>query len=389
MKAPEAARAEGAGLYVHVPLCHRICPYCDFAVTHDRQEIRRRYLTSLRREIATAEEWPLEFDTIYLGGGTPSLLEPGELEAILTDVRRRFHIREEVIVSLEANPEDATDERMRVWRDLGVSTVSLGVQSLSPRQLKRLGRRHTDADARRAVERARRAGFETVSADLIFGLDGQEPEEWEMHLAEVVRLEPDHVSCYQLTFHEGTAYWRGLLKGVLREMDEDLQERLFVLTHEFLESRGYVAYEVSNFARSPLHRSRHNRKYWTHLPYLGIGPSAHSFNGRERWWNHRVLPDYDQALAEGRVPVAGREMIDDRQLALEEVMLRLRTREGIDLESFRRRHGVDLVECNRAGIDALLSRGLARLEGGRLRLTLRGWCVTDAIARELDLGGEE
>ncbi|MBN1441256.1 MAG: radical SAM family heme chaperone HemW, partial [Planctomycetes bacterium] len=379
---------EGAGLYVHIPFCHRICPYCDFAVAFDRREARRPFRDALSREIGLAAGWPLEIDTIYLGGGTPSVLHPREVAEIFSELHSAFRLTAGARVFLEANPEDADQERLCAWRELGVATVSLGVQSFSRRELRRLGRRHSPADARRAVERAREAGFDTISIDLIFALAGQSIEEWQRSLGEAVQLGVDHISCYQLTYHEGTPYWRGREKGVLTEMGEEEQATFFLRTHEFLELAGYQAYELSNFARDPRHRSRHNRKYWMHLPYLGLGPSAHSFRGRTRWWNLRGLRDYEAALSAGRSPIEASETLDDAGLALEEVMLRLRTVEGVDLEGIRLRRGLDLLERNRPRIEAWIEGGLARCEGGVLRLTPRGWAVADAIARDLDTGAD-
>lgn len=373
----------GAGLYLHVPYCSRICPYCDFAVTRGGAAERSMYARGLESEIDLWSGEPFRFDTVYFGGGTPSTLAEDDLARVLETIGSRLSVDDGAGVFLEANPEDASPERCRAWRSLGVGTLSLGVQSFAKEELKRLGRRHDREGARRAVERAREAGFETVSIDLIYGLPGQTAGEWRRNLEELVRLAPDHASCYQLTFHEGTPYGTGLRKGVLRELPDDDQAALFELTHRFLGDSGYEGYEVSSFARAPRHRSRHNRKYWDHSPYLGLGASAHSFRDRERWWNERSVEDYSRRLAHGERPVAGRETLSDSELALEAVMLGLRTREGIELDSLRSRYGVDLLALNRERIERCVQERLARLEAGRLFLTIRGLAVTDAIAREI------
>jgi coproporphyrinogen III oxidase-like Fe-S oxidoreductase len=225
-----------------------------------------------------------------------------------------------------------------------------------------------------------------VSIDLIYGLPGQTLEDWRRVLDEAVALEPDHVSCYQLTIHEGTPFGFRLARGKMTELPEESQGELFLFTHEFLRDAGIPGYEVSNFARSAEHRSRHNQKYWHHVPYLGLGPSAHSFSGDRRWWNERKTKPYEARIEAGERPVAGSEELTPRDLALEAVMLGLRTVDGIDLPGFRERYGVDLLERNEPLVERLVREGLLRVEGGRLVPTLAGLAVTDSLARAFDLG---
>jgi oxygen-independent coproporphyrinogen-3 oxidase len=273
-----------------------------------------------------------------------------------------------------------SDLSLAGWRALGVSTLSLGVQSFDPGSLRFLGRRHRPDEAERAVTRARGAGFETVSVDLIYGLPGQTEERLRKDLEAAVRLEPDHFSCYQLTVHEKTLFGRRRREGRLEEASEAAQSALFRLTHQVLESAGYEAYEVSNFARAPSHRSRHNRKYWAHAPYLGLGPGAHSFDGRIRSWNERSFFDWERKLRLREVPVAGRERLADEELLLETLMLRLRTREGFDLDEVERRFGVDLLDLNRAFIEKALEDALLVRDGSWIRPTLDGLAVADGLA---------
>jgi oxygen-independent coproporphyrinogen-3 oxidase len=259
-----------------------------------------------------------------------------------------------------------------------VRTLSLGIQSFDAEALAFLGRRHSPEQARRSVELARAAGFHTVAFDLIYGLPGQTPEDWRRTLETAVALEPDHLSCYQLTIHEGTPFGFRLARGKMAEAPEETQADLFLLTHTFLREAGWPGYEVSNFARSPEHQSRHNRKYWDHTPYLGVGPSAHSFSGHRRWWNERKINPYEARLDSRERPVAGSEELTAEDLALEALMLGLRTIEGIDLEQFRQRYGVDLI----------MSRpldGLLNVENGRLVPTLEGWAVADTLARSFEI----
>jgi oxygen-independent coproporphyrinogen-3 oxidase len=376
------------GLYLHIPFCSAICPYCDFAVLTGGPEMRARFVEHLLAEIrmwgADRDLFP-DIDTIYFGGGTPSALAPDQIAGILDAARENFSIDEDASVFFEANPEDVTPESAQAWRDLGVRMLSLGIQSFDAEALRFLGRRHTPDEARRSVEIARAVGFEIVSIDLIYGLPEQPSETFHRTLAEAIALRPDHISCYQLTIHEGTPFGFRLARGKMTELPEATQADLFLATHRFLADHGYPGYEVSNFARSPEHQSRHNRKYWDHTPYLGVGPSAHSFSGLRRWWNERKIKPYQARIETGERPIAGSEDLTDEDLAVEALMLGFRTAEGIDISSFREHYGVDLLERNAQLINKLEREGLLRAEGSRLLPTLDGWAVADSLARDFEV----
>ncbi len=377
------------GLYLHVPFCSAICPYCDFAVTTGRREKRRSFAETLAAELRlwgeSAARFGGAFDTIYFGGGTPSALEIEGLKSVVDAARQALPIAGDAWISLEVNPEDVSIETTKAWRGLGVRTVSLGLQSFEDSELKFLGRRHRRDEAEQAILRARDAGFDIVSVDLIFGLPGQSLESWTANLRRAVELGVDHVSCYQLTVHEGTAFARFQKAGRLVQMPDGEQGELFVATRGVLEDAGFVGYEVSNFARTDGHRSRHNEKYWRHVPYLGVGPSAHSFDGRHRWWNERELTEWTHRVERGERPIAGDETLSGAELALEAVMLQLRTSEGLDLTDLQRRTGIDVVKKNQALIERYRAAGMAQLDADRLILTPRGLAITDAIARALVL----
>ena len=389
------------GLYLHVPFCSSICPYCDFSVMSAVSPARQRFATRLAEEVSlAAPAWrdPRPFDTVYFGGGTPSQLPPEDLARVLEACRTHLAFSPPAPwVFLEANPEDVTPEACAAWRELGVRTLSLGVQSFSDEALRFLGRRHTGGQARAAVATALAAGFDTVSIDLIFGLRGQTAKEWGLDLATAVSLEPQHLSCYQLTIHPRTRFGVEAKHGRLAELPEDDQAALFALTHRFLGDAGWPAYEVSNFARSPAHQSRHNRKYWDHTPYLGLGPSAHSLAGGQassparRWWNERGTPRWESRLAAGERPIEGQELLGPRDLAAEALLLGLRTTAGIDLDALRARYGVDLLAANEALVARLTDEGLVVVraraaEGGRsLVPTLAGLAVADGLAAAFDL----
>ncbi len=380
----EAADSRHAGLYVHVPFCSSICPYCDFAVARGSSEDRARYVRALLLEIkrnakaAPASEWT--FDTIYFGGGTPSALTIEQLGEILDAIDDAFDVRSPRIF-LEANPEDVDSTAVAGWRSLGVETLSLGVQSFDDRELRSLGRLHRRDGAERSVALATQSGFSTVSVDLIYGLPKQSISALRDNFDLALDLGADHLSCYQLTFHEGTPFGRALDGGKMHELPEHDQADFFAETHRYLRDR-CPPYEVSNFARSAEHQSRHNRKYWDHTPYLGLGPSAHSYGNRRRSWNEREWRRYAERLEGGQPATAGHEDLTDAQLALEVVMLGLRTVAGIDLVEFSRRFGIDLAEQNAP----FLSREpRLTVVDGRLRCTADGLAIADGLAASISL----
>jgi len=396
------------GLYLHIPFCSAICPYCDFSVLKGGALARERFALHLIAEVPLAAgEWsdPRPFDTVYFGGGTPSLLPPEELARVLAACRSHLALASPAPwIFLEANPEDVTADACAAWRDLGVRTLSLGVQSFSDEALRFLGRRHSAAEARTAVRTALAAGFDSVSLDLIFGLPDQTEDAWRRELRTAAALGPGHISCYQLTVHEGTRFGVAAKRGLLSEMPEGEQAVLFENTHRVLADAGYSAYEVSNFARSREHESRHNRKYWDHTPYLGLGPSAHSLAmisgpttanpsrlpAARRWWNERSTPRWESRVAAGEPPIEGVESLGPKELATEAVMLGLRTTEGIDLGGFTQGYGVDLLAANDGLVARLATEGhlVVRTDpAGGLWLvpTASGLAVADGMAAAFDI----
>lgn len=374
-----------AGLYLHIPFCSAVCPYCDFAVHTGDSAARQRFTEDLIREIELYEGHPWSFDTIYFGGGTPSLLTAAQLRSILDAARRHLHVDGDCWLSLEANPEDVSEDSLTTWLDVDVRTLSLGVQSFDAQQLHFLGRRHSAEESRERARLAKSAGFRTTSIDLIFGLPRQSEASWRRDLASAIELAPEHVSCYQLTIHEGTPFHTGVAKGVFDELDDDSQAELYFRAHRELEGAGLHAYEVSNFAADPEHRSRHNEKYWTHTPYLGLGPSAHSFDGTRRWWNERGTREYQARIGRGERPVADSETLSTEQLALEAVMLGLRRDVGVDLAEFETRFGIDLVARNEKSIADGITAGHFTLSDGHLTLTFAGLAIADGIVKTLEV----
>ncbi|MBI4796669.1 MAG: coproporphyrinogen III oxidase family protein, partial [Deltaproteobacteria bacterium] len=260
-------------------------------------------------------------------------------------------------VTLEANPDDLYPEEIRLYKDLGVNRLSLGVQSFNDRELSFLGRRHKARQTVQALEAARAGGFDNLSLDLIYGLPGQRLTDWTQTLEQALSFNPEHLSCYQLTYEPETPLGRRKARGEVAGATEEEERELFLLTSRFLEERGYLHYEISNFARqgeagSEPYYSRHNRKYWRHVPYLGLGPGAHSFQDGVRWWNARSVKQYCQELAQGRAPVEDSEILSGEQLRLEALYLGLRTREGVSLDLLRQTPGWEntLRKLEKAGL---------------------------------------
>jgi oxygen-independent coproporphyrinogen-3 oxidase len=375
----------GAGLYIHVPFCASVCPYCDFAVTIAGDDRREAWVDGVVREAAMYTNLGLEFDTLYFGGGTPSALGPELIGRIIDGLRGHLSIGAGAAQFLEANPEDVNVETARAWRDLGFDFVSLGAQSFDDADLAFLGRRHGGSEAQRAAEILSDGSFDTFSLDLIYGLEGRSANHWRRQLESALALGVDHLSCYQLTIHEGTLLGRRAASGAVAQLDERECSDLFYLTHELLADAGFEGYEVSNFASSDRHRSIHNQKYWDHTPYLGLGPSAHSFVGGRRWWNRRKLRRWQSAVDLGEAPVEDVERPSTGQLILEALMLGFRTADGVDLGRLKERYGVDLLARNAAVVDRFVASHHLEVVGERLLPTLAGLAIADTLARSFDV----
>lgn len=387
-----SAAVRNLGVYVQVPFCQSKCSYCNFSTGVFPQEIYEPYVDAVCEEIshhgdlylrAGLSSWrqqALRFaaDTIYVGGGTPSLLEPADLERILASVRAAFgNAAKEV--TLEADPETVTETRARAWRSAGFNRISLGVQSFADRELKAVGRRHRRADIFTAVERLSGAGFDNVSFDLIAGLPHQTTETWHASLEELLRLAPRHVSVYLLELDEGSRLGREALGGGSRYgvpalPDDDQAAAFYETACVRLANRGYEHYEISNWAQ-PGFRSHHNLKYWRRQPYLGFGAGAHSFDGCDRWANPRDPVVYAAAMMDRRLVLGERETVDAGMALEEELFLGLRQLEGVDLAEIERRYSVDLGPRVRP----LADEGLVEVSGHRVRLSPSRIAVSNEV----------
>ena len=372
------------GLYVHVPFCRRKCRYCDFYSRPPRPSEPDRFVSAVQREAALRCGDGGRLSTVYVGGGTPSLLGPERLARILDAARTRFHLNADAEITVEGNPRDVTGPWAEGCLAAGCNRLSIGVQSMDETDLAFLGRQHHAADGPAAVRAARAAGFKNIGIDLIYGLPGQTPDVLRSRLAGAVEAcRPDHVSCYQLTYAPETPLGRDRDARRITPLSAEAEEELFLLAHECMAELGYEGYEVSNFVRDRARRSRHNGNYWRHVDYVGLGPAAHSFESPVRSWNVRSVSDYLTSIEQGRPAVEGQERLSSDQLGMERVMLGLRTTDGVDLRAYRELCGRDLLVEKRSVVDSMVAHGHVRLEGDRLRPTLSGLAVADSLAADL------
>ncbi|MDR2366954.1 MAG: radical SAM family heme chaperone HemW [Deltaproteobacteria bacterium] len=361
------------GLYVHVPFCSRKCPYCDF-YSIPALNLIPDWLSGLEREAERhARDWPGPFGTLYLGGGSPSLLGPADLAALFAALAR-FPLADGAEATIEANPEDVTREKVALWKGLGLNRLSLGVQSLEPRWLRgSLSRSHKPRDAQAAIEAALAAGGLSLSLDLIYAHAGQTPDDWAAELARAAATGADHLSAYILTPAPGTPLARDLASGAAPALPgEEPAAGLFLTAGEILAGLGFERYEVSNFARGGA-VCRHNLKYWRREPYLGLGPSAHSFDGHKRWANVPSVSGWSSALKAGRSPLRFLEELTPEQARMEAILLGLRLAEGLPLAAIP----------DPAKLEGLIEEGYLFVDGPRLKPSPKGMLVADGLARIL------
>ncbi|MFC1867333.1 radical SAM family heme chaperone HemW [Thermodesulfobacteriota bacterium] len=361
-----------AGLYIHIPFCKTKCPYCGFYSIADPSLISR-WLKALKKEVLHYRDRFDVFNSLYLGGGTPTLLRLSDLETLLDCLHSHFNFTKDTEITIEANPGDMTGEMINGLKSLGFNRINLGVQSFDNRQLMFLGRRHTADEAEQALTLLRSSGFDNIGMDLIYGLKDQPLKEWMQTLKKAILFKPEHLSCYQLSIEKKTPFWKMREKGIIKHLSEEKERDLFLATSGFLENNGYLHYEISNFARGKEFCSRHNRKYWGHVPYLGLGPSAHSFRNSSRWWNYSSVRRYCEVLERGNAPVEGFEDLTGEQKRLECVSLGLRTSQGFNLNEVPAHNGLDRV------ISLLKDSGHLQVVNGRVTPTKKGFLVADRL----------
>lgn len=378
-----------SGLYVHIPFCERKCVYCSFYSIESFAN-KDRFLTALLKEIAMsdssliAEEGTGEASTIFFGGGTPSVLSPEEISAILEALRGKFSVAADAEITMECNPGALEREWLHGYRDAGINRLSFGVQSFHDDDLQFLSRIHTAAQAEENI-RLVRSVFDNVSLDLIFALPNQTIERWRHNLERAVELGTDHISAYALIFEEGTPLNAMRRKGRISPLEIDLEADMYEETVNFLEGHGFRQYETSNYAK-PGRECRHNIGYWERQSYISFGPSAHSYARRgvlgERWANVSSLSAYLLAVESGKQPTASREELTSEQAMEEIVMLGLRCK-GIDMQDFHSATGGNLADLAAEPMARMLREGFAEIHGERLRLTPKGAIFADRFALEI------
>jgi putative oxygen-independent coproporphyrinogen III oxidase len=396
----ESGPSAGFGVYLHVPFCHHRCGYCDFATAAvgdrdaaDQEALFDRYVTALttdlgrqvaagRRAHAAAAErdapdprWP-EVTSVFVGGGTPTLLGGALLADVVRAVGRELDVASDAEVTVECNPETASVELFATLVEAGVTRVSMGAQSFAPHVLATLERGHTPQRPVEAIAQAREAGIAELNLDLIYGTPGETEADWRRTLELVLAAGTDHVSAYALTIHDNTAFGRAVASGRLPTVDEDVQRDRFEVAREVLGAGGFEHYEVSNWALGSARRSRHNVLYWRHGDYLGVGVGAHAHLAGRRWWTTRSTDRYLAAVEEGASPIAGSEELSDGERAEERLLLGLRLRDGL--------HPNDVPPLDPLALEDAMTVGLVETACGRLRCTEPGWfLLDDAVTRLL------
>jgi oxygen-independent coproporphyrinogen-3 oxidase len=369
-----------AGIYIHIPFCKSRCSYCDFATdVYRNNDAVERYVNALVNEITNYElRITNSIETLYFGGGTPSLLTSLQLENILDAVHQKFPIESNLEFTLEMNPATVTLEKLRDFKNLGVNRASFGVQTFDDRALKLLARGHNADDARKTFELLRRAGFDNISFDLIAGLPAQTLQNWEDNLDQALNLAPEHLSLYLLEIHEATPLAEQIHSKRQPPPDEDLAAEMYQLMVERVAEKGYRQYEISNFSR-PGFESRHNSKYWLCEPVLAFGVSSHSFDGKTRRANERDTNKYVQLIENGESPIIEINPLTKKQLSAEFAFLNLRLTQGLDLREYKFRFGIDLETKFAEDLNYLSQAELITVDNKRLKLTPKGMIYSNEV----------
>lgn len=370
-----------AGIYIHIPFCRSRCSYCDFATGLYEDSLAERYVDALISEIETWNEVesPLAIDTIYFGGGTPSLLSPTQLERILATMHARFIVAADSEVTLEMNPGTVTREALREFHRLGINRTSFGAQTFDDNDLARLGRSHNSSDTLKTYALLRELGFANVSFDLIAGLPGQTVAAWRRNLEQAFALKPEHLSFYLLEVHQGTPLAEHIRSGKQPSPDPDLAANMYEVMLEQACAAGYEHYEISNLCR-PGFESRHNTKYWNGSAYYGFGCSAHSYDGEHRRWaNERNVLRYVEVIEQGRDVVIDRTELTTRDRRAEAMFLGLRLMQGVNTKQYHDQFGIDLRDEHKGELQQFREAGLIEFDGDIMRLTRSGALLSNEV----------
>ena len=374
-----------AGIYIHIPFCRSRCSYCDFATGIYEGSLAERYVQAVVKEILSWREieTPAEVDTIYFGGGTPSLLSAAQVAQILDAVNARFDVKGQLEVTMEMNPGTVTPKILQAFRapgsGLGINRASFGAQTFDDRELARLGRSHNAQDTRQTFSHLRAAGFDNISFDLIAGLPGQTLAAWDRNLDEALALRPEHLSFYLLEVHEGTPLADQIKRGTQPQPDDDLAAQMYELMLEKAGTAGYFHYEISNLCL-PGFESKHNTKYWSGAPYYGFGCSAHSYDGNlSRWSNERDVAGYTSLIEMEKSPIVERVNLTGEQAKAEAVFLGLRLMRGLSAEQYRKSFGVDLRDVHQEELERFRVAGLIEIDGDLIKLTRSGALLSNEV----------
>lgn len=367
-----------AGIYIHIPFCRKKCFYCDFYKTTAVVK-KPLFLQSLHREIDLRTPYlgGEAVGTIYLGGGTPSVLTMDELNGIMDHLHRNFRVEQDAEITMEANPDDLSAEYLRELKQSGFNRLSIGIQSFSDGDLQRMNRRHSAVQAVHSVLEATSSGFSSVSIDLIYGLPGLGLQQWEKNIRRAVKLPVNHISAYHLTYHEGTKFYDWLKAGQLREIPEDDSLAQFEMLMDITGEAGFEQYEISNFARDKAW-SKHNSSYWNGSKYLGLGPSAHSYDGGSRQWNVANLDQYIASTEKGS-PDFEREILSETNRINDYLITRIRTVWGISLNDLEREFGEPVRRQVWQSAQSFIHSGHLMHQGDVVSLTRRGIMISDEI----------
>ncbi|PYT10378.1 MAG: coproporphyrinogen III oxidase [Acidobacteria bacterium] len=384
-----------AGIYIHIPFCERKCTYCNFNTTDYFEDLAGRYITAASREIAywgerhyEAAGSRMQVDTIFFGGGTPSIVAAHQLEELVLSCREAFEVVRDMEVTIEINPATFLRRKVDGWLKAGITRASVGVQSFLDRELVSLSRTHSADDARQTIAQLREAGFNNISLDLIAGLPEQTLADWQLNLGNALALQPEHLSLYLLEVKDGTQLFSQIKRGQRPLPDDDLAAEMYRMICDKTQAAGYDHYEISNFARvaegDPAYpisslRSKHNLKYWTGTPFYGIGCGAHSYDGIARWVNILRTETYIEKILEGGNAIADRNELTEADRAAEALFMGLRLSEGISLSEFRVEYGVDVIERYGHELPRLEDAGLIEMNGGRLALTTTGRLLSNEV----------
>ena len=370
-----------AGIYIHIPFCKSRCIYCGFYST-TLLDLRKKYINAVCREMELRKNYIREpFSTIYLGGGTPSLLDEAELTKLFLYINNVYDVDRNAEITMECNPDDITPEFTNMLSRLPINRVSMGAQTFADSRLRLLHRRHNSDEVKHAVKLLREAGIKNISIDLMFGFPDESLSQWKEDISAALALNIEHISAYSLMYEEDTPLWKMLNTGKVKEIDEELSLTMFKELVCQLTDAGYEHYEISNFAR-PGYRSRHNSSYWHQVPYIGLGAAAHSFDLNSRQWNVADLKLYIEEINNGIIPME-REELDNDTTFNDIITTALRTSDGIDLNAMETRLGKRYRNTLISAAGKHIEQGLLEIRHDRLRLTAEGIFISDMVMSDL------